>query len=57
MFKTLLAIIGGVTLLYQAAKAWDKHCQRKYKAEAYDAAQAARTTPPAPTPPPFNAGA
>lgn len=53
MFKTIMAIIGGVTILYQAAKAWDKRCQRKYKAEAYDAAQAARAS----TPPPFNAEA
>jgi hypothetical protein len=44
MFKTVLAIIGGIVVVYHAAKAWDAHCSQKYKAEAFDSIQAAART-------------
>ena len=50
MFKTLLAIVGGCVIVYQAAKAWHGYCMRTAKAAAYDdiqAAKAAAATPPA----------
>jgi len=36
MFKTVLAVIGACFVVYEAASAWNRHCQNKWRTHYRD---------------------